>query len=139
MPPQDADGNGIASTRPRVLLDATPSPMSLRAEPGSRDADVDRPRRLRHRVVAASLGGMWLPEFQAVLDRAGARLDESRLELSIDDPQSGRIVGEASFDAYRDWSADWLRVRDGRPREIATTVGPSRVVGEFDVDLRQDG
>jgi hypothetical protein len=82
---------------------------------------------------------MWLPEFQAVLDRAGARLDESPLELSIDDPQSGRIVGETSFDAYRDWSADWLRVRDGRPREIATTVGPSRVVGEFDVDVRQDG
>ena len=37
---------------------------------------------------------MWLPEFQAVVDRAGARLDESPLELRIDDPQSGRIVGE---------------------------------------------
>lgn len=82
---------------------------------------------------------MWLPEFQAVVDRAGARLDESPLELRIDDPQSGRIVGEASFDAYRDWSAEWLRVRDGRPREIATTVGETRVVGEFEVELTQDG
>jgi hypothetical protein len=82
---------------------------------------------------------MWLSEFQAVVDRAGARLDSSSLELRIDDPQSGRIVGEASFDAYRDWSADWLRARDGRPRWIATTVGEGRVVGEFEVELTADG
>jgi SnoaL-like protein len=82
---------------------------------------------------------MWLPEFQAIVDRAGARRDESPLELRIDDPQSGRIVGEASFDAYRDWSAEWLRIRDARAREIATTVGEARVVGEFEVELTQDG
>jgi hypothetical protein len=81
---------------------------------------------------------MWLPEFLAVLDRAGARLDESPLELRIDDPQSGRIVGESSFDAYREWSADWLRARESRPREVATTVAEDRVVGEFEVELRQD-
>ena len=81
---------------------------------------------------------MWLPEFQDVIDRAGARLDESPLELRIDDPQSGRIVGDASFDGYREWSAEWLRIRDGRSRAVATTVGDGRVVGEFEVDLKQD-
>jgi hypothetical protein len=81
---------------------------------------------------------MWLPEFQDVIDRTGARLDESPLELRIDDPQSGRVVGEASFGAYRQWSAEWLRMRSGRPRPIATTVGDARVVGEFEVDLTQE-
>jgi hypothetical protein len=81
---------------------------------------------------------MWLPEFQDVIDRAGARLDESPLELRIDDPQSGRIVGEASFGAYREWSAEWLRMRSGRPRPIAMTVGEARVAGEFEVDLTQE-
>lgn len=71
---------------------------------------------------------MWLPEFQDVIDRAGARLDESPLELRIDDPQSGRIVGEASFGAYREWSAEWLRMRSGRPRPIAMTVGDRKSV-----------
>src|SRR5919108_1992284 len=78
---------------------------------------------------------MWLPEFQDVIDGAGARLDESPLELRIDEPQSGRIAGDNSFDAYREWSADWLRMRSGRPRPIATTVGNGRAVGEFEVDL----
>ena len=82
---------------------------------------------------------MWLPGFQAVVDRAGARRDGSPLELRIDDPQSGRIVGEASFDAYRDWSSEWMRVRGARAHEIATTVGEARVVGEFEVELTQDG
>ena len=81
---------------------------------------------------------MWLPEFQAVVDQAGGRLDEAPLDLRIDDPQSGRIVGEGSFEAYRDWSAEWLRVREGRVRAIASTIGEGRIVGEFDVDLTQD-
>lgn len=81
---------------------------------------------------------MWLPEFQPVIDRAVGRTDGSPLELRIDDPQSGRIVGEGSFGAYRDWSTEWLRVRDGRARPLATTVGETRVVGEFDVDLTQE-
>src|SRR5690349_21407751 len=81
---------------------------------------------------------MWLPEFQTVIDQAGARMDESPLELRIDDPQSGRIVGEASFGAYRDWSSEWLAVRAGRVRTVATTVGAARVVGEFEVGLTQD-
>jgi len=82
---------------------------------------------------------MWLPEFQAIVDQAGARRDESPLDLRIDDPQSGRIVGEGSFEAYRDWSAEWLSVREGRVQAIATTVGEGRAVGEFELDLAQDG
>jgi ketosteroid isomerase-like protein len=82
---------------------------------------------------------MWLPEFQHVIDRVLARPEASALDVRIDDPQSGRIVGEESFGAYREWSADWLRARDARPREIATTVGEARVVGEFEVGLTQDG
>ena len=82
---------------------------------------------------------MWLPGFQDVIDLAGGRHDESPLELRIDDPQSGRIVGEGSFEAYREWSDEWLRARDAEPRPLATTVGDGRVVGEFEVDLTQDG
>jgi hypothetical protein len=82
---------------------------------------------------------MWLPGFQEVIDLAGGRLDDSPLELRIDDPQSGRIVGSASFEAYREWSDGWLRARDAAPRSLATTIGEGRVVGEFEVDLTQDG
>src|SRR4029079_11404025 len=82
---------------------------------------------------------MWLPEFQAIVDQAGARRDESPLDLRIDDPQSGRIVGEGSFEAYRDWSAEWLSLRQGRVQAIATTVGEGGAVGEFELDLAQDG
>ena len=82
---------------------------------------------------------MWLPGFQEVIDLAGGRLDEAPLELRIDDPQSGRVVGDASFGAYREWSEEWLRARDAVPRELATTVGEGRAVGEFEVDLTQDG
>jgi len=82
---------------------------------------------------------MWLPGFQDIIDRAVARPEGSVLDVRIDDPQSGRIVGEASFGAYREWSEDWLRARDARPREIATTIGEERVVGEFEVELTQDG
>ena len=81
---------------------------------------------------------MWLAEFQALVERAAERVDVAPLDVRIDDPQSGRIVGEASFGAYRDWSEEWLRARDARPREIAVTVGEARVVGEFEVELTQD-
>jgi SnoaL-like protein len=71
---------------------------------------------------------MWLPEFQDVLDRAGARLDEASLELRVDDPQYGTIDGEAAFDPYSRSSEEWLRARDADVRTIATTVGERRTV-----------
>ena len=82
---------------------------------------------------------MWLAEFQALVERAAERVGVAPLDVRIDDPQSGRIVGEASFGAYRDWSVEWLRARDARPQEIAVTVGEARIVGEFEVELTQDG
>jgi hypothetical protein len=82
---------------------------------------------------------MWLPNFQDVIDRAGARLDEATFELRIDDPQHGLIGGEAPFDAYIQSSAEWLRAREAEVRTIATTVGEGRSVGEFEVALTQEG
>jgi hypothetical protein len=82
---------------------------------------------------------MWLTEFEEVLRLAGARLDDPAVKVRIDDPQFGAIGDEAPIDAYVAASADWLRKRAARPRQIATTLGPSRVVGEFEVDLTQDG
>jgi ketosteroid isomerase-like protein len=86
---------------------------------------------------------MWLPDFQPVIDRAAdrvaGRVGASALDLRIDDPQSGRIVGETSFGAYRAWSEEWLRARAAQAREIAITVGEGRVVGEFEVELSQEG
>jgi SnoaL-like protein len=81
---------------------------------------------------------MWLPEFQDVIDRAGARLDEASLELRVDDPQYGTIDGEAAFDPYSRSSEEWLRARDADVRTIATTVGERRTVGEFEVALTQE-
>jgi SnoaL-like protein len=82
---------------------------------------------------------MWLPEFQGVIDRAGARLDEATLELRVDDPQFGPISGEAAFGPYSRSSEEWLRARDADIRTIATTVGERRSVGEFEVALTQEG
>jgi hypothetical protein len=82
---------------------------------------------------------MWLPEFQNVIDRAGARLDEATLELRVDDPQYGTIGGEASFHSYSTSSEEWLHARDAEVRTIATTIGETRSVGEFEVALTQEG
>jgi hypothetical protein len=59
--------------------------------------------------------------------------------VRIDDPRFGRIEGEASLIDFCEASDRWLREYDGRPRPIAVTNGPSRVVGEFDLDLTKDG
>jgi hypothetical protein len=82
---------------------------------------------------------MWLPEFQGVIDRAGARLDEATLELRVDDPQYGTIDGESDFDPYSRSSAEWLRARAAEVRTIATTVDERRSVGEFEVALSHEG
>lgn len=82
---------------------------------------------------------MWLPEFQGLVDLAGARLDDASIELRIDDPQHGTVGDELPFESYRDRSSAWLQDRHARPRQIARTVGQDRVVGEFEVDMTQDG
>jgi hypothetical protein len=82
---------------------------------------------------------MWLPEFQEIVGLAGSRLDEPGMEVRVDDPQSGRIEDHAAFDAYMVSSSKWLEAHDARPRPIANTVADWRVVGEFEVDLVENG
>jgi hypothetical protein len=78
---------------------------------------------------------MWLAEFEGIAERAGVRLADVADTVRIDDPQHGRIEGGVAVSAYRDTSAGWLAERDARPRQRAVTVTPTRVVGEFEVDL----
>ena len=59
--------------------------------------------------------------------------------VRIDDPRFGRVEGEASLTEFCKASERWLREHAGRPRQIAVTNGPSRVVGEFDLELTQEG
>jgi hypothetical protein len=59
--------------------------------------------------------------------------------VRIDDPQAGRVEGPAALAAYRDSSAIWIAERQGVCRLIASTVGVSRVVGEFAIELTEAG
>ena len=57
--------------------------------------------------------------------------------VRIDDPRFGRVEGEP-----RSRSSAWPASagstdHDGRPRPIAVTNGPTRVVGEFDLELTE--
>lgn len=80
---------------------------------------------------------MWLTEFDETIDRVGARLADATDGIWVDDPQHGRIDGAAEFRAYRARSGEWLAERQARPRRLAMTVGSSRVVGEFEVELTE--
>ena len=79
---------------------------------------------------------MWLAGFEEVARLAGVTIHEPSYDVRIDDPQFGPIGGEAPLRAYFEASEDWLHERRGHVRSIATTVGSSRVVGEFEVELR---
>ena len=57
--------------------------------------------------------------------------------VRIDDPRAGRIEGVAALEAYCERSQGWLEARHARGRQIASTQGSSRVVGEFEVDLTE--
>ena len=102
----------------------------------------------------------WFPEFGQVIHEAAhlgqlghlaaaeAALhsgDPTRLleafpgGVRIDDPRFGRVEGEAAITEFCQASERWLRRYDGRPRPIAVTNGPSRVVAEFDLELTEDG
>lgn len=59
--------------------------------------------------------------------------------VRIDDPRVGRVEGEAALIEFCEASTRWLREHDGTPRQIAVTNGQGRVVGEFDLELRDDG
>jgi hypothetical protein len=102
----------------------------------------------------------WFPEFGQViheaahlgqlghLEAAEAALhsgDPTRLldafpgGVRIDDPRSGRVEGEAALREFCQTSDRWRREHGGQPRPIAVTNGRSRVVGEFDLELTDQG
>ena len=55
--------------------------------------------------------------------------------VRIDDQRVGRVEGRAALEDYCRSSAAWMAERQARGRLIASTAGPSRVVGEFELDL----
>ncbi|MFL5778663.1 MAG: hypothetical protein ACJ761_06940 [Chloroflexota bacterium] len=59
--------------------------------------------------------------------------------VRIDDPRAGRVEGRAALERYCETSAAWIGERQGNGHLICSTVGPSRVVGEFELELVQDG
>jgi hypothetical protein len=59
--------------------------------------------------------------------------------VRIDDPRAGRVGGEAGLRAFCERSATWLADQQASSRSIATTIGETRVVGEFEVELTDDG
>jgi hypothetical protein len=81
---------------------------------------------------------MWLAEFDAVLELSGASPDRPSIALRIDDPQYRRVEGSGEIRSYRELSTAWLEERKARPRRLATTVGQTRTIGEFEVELIED-
>ena len=59
--------------------------------------------------------------------------------VRIDDPRSGRVEGEPALRQFCQTSDRWIREHRGQPRPIAVTNGRSRVVGEFDLELGDEG
>ena len=58
--------------------------------------------------------------------------------VRIDDQRVGRVEGRAALEDYCRSSAAWMADRQARGRLIASTAGPSRVVGEFELELVED-
>jgi hypothetical protein len=82
----------------------------------------------------------WLAEFEPLIpaDRAalvGAFPDG----VSVDDPMVGRIGGIGAVLDFIATSEAWLAERNAATRLIAITNGPSRRVGEYEVDLTVRG
>jgi hypothetical protein len=75
---------------------------------------------------------VWLSAFDDLLAAVGAGASR------VDDPQHGRVDG-AAIAAYRVASDTWLGERSANVHPIATTSTGRRTVGEFGVDLMQDG
>jgi hypothetical protein len=59
--------------------------------------------------------------------------------VTIDDPRAGHVEGQSALEDYCRESHAWLAERHSVARALATTNGPTRVVGEFELDLTQDG
>ena len=59
--------------------------------------------------------------------------------VRIDDPRMGRVEGEAELRDFCRSSRAWLAEREATNRSLAVTFGDRRVIGEFELDLTQDG
>ncbi len=59
--------------------------------------------------------------------------------VTIDDPRAGRVEGEAAIRAFFAVDAGWMRERGATVVVVATTYSADRFVGEYDVELMQDG
>jgi SnoaL-like domain len=59
--------------------------------------------------------------------------------VTVDDPRAGRVEGQAALEDYCRESRAWLGERQAIARSLAVTNGAKRLVGEFEVDLIQDG
>ncbi len=106
----------------------------------------------------------WLPEFGEVirkgdeaahLARAGERIEIAGAAfldedpdtvlaawpggVAVDDPGAGRVENPDALGAFLASSRRWLAERRARTRLVATTTAIDRIVGEFDVELTQDG
>jgi hypothetical protein len=92
----------------------------------------------------------WLREFDSLIGvhvLAGADPASVAAELGnafpggvwIDDPRAGRVEGRAAILNFIAESEAWLAVRNARVFAVATTSDGGRTVGEFDVELTDDG
>ena len=59
--------------------------------------------------------------------------------VTIDDPRAGHVEGQAALEDYCRESGAWLAERQAHARSLAVTNGKARLVGEFEVDMVQDG
>jgi hypothetical protein len=95
---------------------------------------------------------VWLAAFQDVLRAAAGRsstaepiADAEALLASwpggvtIDDPRAGRVEVLDGIRALQTIDAGWLRERGAATRVVATTFAAERFVGEYDLELMQDG
>jgi hypothetical protein len=81
----------------------------------------------------------WLPEFDALIMARVSRADLGGDDLTADDPIFGRAEGRAAMQTFKAASTAWLGERHARTLHVATTVGASRTVAEFDVELTVGG
>ncbi len=59
--------------------------------------------------------------------------------VRIDDQRVGRVEGRAALEDYCRSSSAWMTERRGEGRLIASTAGPTRVIGEFELELVDGG
>ncbi len=96
-------------------------------------------------VESARLGSAGSPARPSAAVEAGLRqgsllaaLDAFPGGIRVDDPVMGRAEGREALASYAESSSAWLVERKGEGRLLVSTIGPDRVVGEYELDLTQD-